>query len=942
MLYPKSQLLGFYQLCCIIAFGSGGSNHFYQEFRMNLSTWIVAAFLVVAYAVIPANACARQEDIGKRMEDAIKLMESSGAAAEPSAMYGLYVAAANGHVMNKDYKKALGRLDQAFEIYIEGKMYGQGQFLFTVAKQVLSNLDDEVASKYFLSKLKAVGDDQRLKQELLDSMASQFAETGNLVLAIQTRYELLGLIQETNSGGEEEIDALDQFVSACVTGRLIDMAVPAIKRGNALALKLKRPDFGKKFSKAIMEITRLTGETEIAEAAILKTIKLLKLSRQEVRVPEGSNRQLALATIDAELATAYQQLIFLQIKSGQLDEAEKTIAIARDVTTDEVSKAITSKIQATIELIRFDETKNQKRLLAAIKLRGTGITQTEKALEKSLPVSNASFNRQESIGMSTAHMRLELAGLYLVDGKIDLAVKLLEEAEVGFRGIATMIERLEVAGVASAERTASQNDGFRVDLLDFRQQILVAQGEIESALVVAESARANAQAKLLSKRLGIDINFEDGASLDLDGIKRIAREQAVSIVVYSLVHHVIASDRGLFPSDHPLANPHSIYAWVVSPDGEVDFKATKLRFPVGVLVDAARSEIDRGKLSAPVIVSDEASQDAESSSSSSDGKLAKAASGSTVEGSPVVDSSARGDRAKLTSVEGIESPMRTLHELLIEPIESWLPTGPTRPVVFVPQGELFLLPLAALPDADSVPLIEKHAFTIVSSIEMLELAAKQKLAVDSKGNTDLLVVGNPTMPAYLSRPDKPAKPLDPLTGAEVEAKFLGQLLGTTPLIAGEATETSVVQRMKSARWIHLATHGLLEADNVYEQAYLSAVALAPSESDDGFLTVRETMKLDLGADLVVLSACDTGRGKITGDGVIGLSRGYLLAGSPTVVASLWPVSDRATVFVMKNFYESLKRGRTKVIALREAMLETRKQFPNAREWAPFSMYGLGN
>jgi CHAT domain-containing protein len=148
--------------------------------------------------------------------------------------------------------------------------------------------------------------------------------------------------------------------------------------------------------------------------------------------------------------------------------------------------------------------------------------------------------------------------------------------------------------------------------------------------------------------------------------------------------------------------------------------------------------------------------------------------------------------------------------------------------------------------------------------------------------------------------------------------------------------------MKTARWIHLATHGLLEADNVYEQAYLSAVALAPSESDDGFLTVRETMKLDLGADLVVLSACDTGRGKITGAGVIGLSRGYLLAGSPTVVASLWPVSDRATVFVMKNFYESLKRGRTKVIALREAMLETRKQFPNAREWAPFSMYGLGN
>ncbi len=905
---------------------------------MNISAKIVVSFLIVALVIVPANASARQEDIGKRMEDAIKLMENSGAAVEPSAMYSLFVAAANGHAMNKDYEKALGRLDQAFDIYINGKMYGQGQFLFTVAKQVLANLDDEVASKYFLGKLQAAGSDKRLKKELLDSMASQFAETGNLVLAIQTRYELLGLVQEANPGGEEEVKALDRFVTACVAGRLFDLAIPAIKRGNVLAQKLDRPDLGKSFTKAIMEITRLTGETEIAEAAILKTIKLLNATKLDLRVPAGSNREMALATINSELATAYQELIFLQIKSGQLEEAEKTIQFAKEIATDDVSKAMTSKIQGTIELIRFDETQDRERLLSAIKLREDGITRTAGALEGLLPATNENFNAQESIAISTAHLRLELAGLYLMDGKADSALSSLEEAEVGFRGVARMIERLKAAGVASAERIASQNDDFRVDMYDFRQQILVAQGEIESALEVAESARGNAQAKLLSDRLGIKVESEEVAPLDMNGIKRIARQQKTTIVVYSMVHHVISSDRGMFANNHPLANPHSIYAWVVSPLGKVNFKATKLEFPVGTLVAAARAEIDHGKLSEPVIVTDDAKKSTEQKQSA--GEDTKP--GPSVGANPIVELTSRGERAKLVTVDGVESPMRVLHDILIKPIAQWLPTDPAMPLAFVPQGELFLIPLAALPNNGSAPLIERHAFTIVSSIEMLELAAKQKVAVDSKGNSDLLVVGNPTMPSYLYRPDKPAKPLDPLTGAEVEAKFLGQLLKTTPLIADEATETSVVKRMNSARWIHLATHGLLEADNVFEQAYLSAVALAPSESDDGFLTVRETMKLNLGADLVVLSACDTGRGKITGDGVIGLSRGYVLAGSPTVVASLWPVSDRATVFVMKNFYESLMKGRTKAIALREAMLETRKQFPNARDWAPFSMYGLGN
>ena len=145
--------------------------------------------------------------------------------------------------------------------------------------------------------------------------------------------------------------------------------------------------------------------------------------------------------------------------------------------------------------------------------------------------------------------------------------------------------------------------------------------------------------------------------------------------------------------------------------------------------------------------------------------------------------------------------------------------------------------------------------------------------------------------------------------------------------------------MQNARIIHLATHGLLGSDDDYVRSYLSAIALAPSEGEDGFLTVRETMRLKLNAELAVLSACDTGRGKASGDGVVGLSRGYISAGVPSIVVSLWPVSDRATKELMSSFYTEMLGGADKASALRSAMLETRKKFPAANAWAPFMIYG---
>jgi CHAT domain-containing protein len=164
--------------------------------------------------------------------------------------------------------------------------------------------------------------------------------------------------------------------------------------------------------------------------------------------------------------------------------------------------------------------------------------------------------------------------------------------------------------------------------------------------------------------------------------------------------------------------------------------------------------------------------------------------------------------------------------------------------------------------------------------------------------------------------------------------------------------------LPKARIIHLATHGLL--DNV--DGIGSAIALAPNsissltpplirgaggvspQSDqgvNGLLTAAEIFSLKLNAELVVLSACDTGRGKLVGDGVVGLSRSLISAGTSSVMVSLWAVSDDSTAVLMTEFYKNIQHNPDKAQALRQAMLTTMRQveYSNPRQWAAFTLIG---
>ena len=151
--------------------------------------------------------------------------------------------------------------------------------------------------------------------------------------------------------------------------------------------------------------------------------------------------------------------------------------------------------------------------------------------------------------------------------------------------------------------------------------------------------------------------------------------------------------------------------------------------------------------------------------------------------------------------------------------------------------------------------------------------------------------------------------------------------------------------MPNARIMHFATHGILD-DNRGIGSYIALAPsedengrLTPSEDKDGRLTAEEIFDMKLNAQLVVLSACDTGRGRITGEGVIGLSRSLVAAGIESLIVSLWNVDDEVTGSFMGEFYNQWDKTGNKAQALRQAMLTTMKTHPDPRYWGAFTLIG---
>ncbi len=181
----------------------------------------------------------------------------------------------------------------------------------------------------------------------------------------------------------------------------------------------------------------------------------------------------------------------------------------------------------------------------------------------------------------------------------------------------------------------------------------------------------------------------------------------------------------------------------------------------------------------------------------------------------------------------------------------------------------------------------------------------------------------------------------PATGDEARA------VGQKVLLGREATEAGLREALaKRPRWraVHLACHGMVDP----ERPTLSALALTPTADDDGFLSVLDVFRMKVPADLVVLSACETGKGKvIRGEGIFGLTRAFMFAGAPRVIVSLWKVDDEATRALMVRFYElwnpkdgSKGLGAAAALKDAQAFVAAQPKWKHPRYWAAWVLWGL--
>jgi CHAT domain-containing protein len=382
------------------------------------------------------------------------------------------------------------------------------------------------------------------------------------------------------------------------------------------------------------------------------------------------------------------------------------------------------------------------------------------------------------------------------------------------------------------------------------------------ALETAELARSRAFADLLASRAAAP-----------DGSPLLFRGSDTPAALKSLVTVAPASVGDIAASAARLGSTFLLYwvaddgliAWVVTPDGTVRARR----------VNVLRSRLD---------------------------ELVRSTS-------PVTESGPVGPAA-----------WRELYDLLIQPVRDALPRAPGGLITIVPHGPLQSLSFAALRDARGRYLLEDYTIHYAPAASVLQFTSAMQRSAGRTG--DVLLVADPVTPAR-SRLDQP---LPRLPGARTEAAAIARLVPgqrVTILRDTAASETGVRTAAAGKAVLHFATHAIVRDDDPFG----SFLALGPGAGGadaDGLLTAQEVYAWHLDADLVVLSACRSGGGRVTGDGVATFARAFIYAGTPSLVASLWDVADEPTNRLLPDFYRAWFGGQSKARALRMAQLQLLK------------------
>lgn len=654
--------------------------------------------------------------------------------------------------------------------------------------------------------------------------------------------------------------------------------------------------------------------------------------RREIGNPRRQAAFLNNLALDSQSQGEYQEAIAFHLQQLKIAreignpslEAESLQKLAQAY---ELSGQSQKAIELYQQQLEFAQKSNDNALeaiaLSQLANAYESLGQSPKAIElyqQQLEIARKSGNpAQETIALNQLAIAYESQGQY--PKAIELYQQQLETAKKANNRLAegTALNNLALASLNSNNLTEAQpklldalkvwdairsqlgnNDNYYPEQArSYRllQQVHIAQNQPEAALEIAEQGRVKEIVQLLNLRLssepvgtGLKAAPPQITLPTILEIKQITKAQNATIVEYSVISN------------------QELFVWVIQPSGEITFRRINIKEQKTVYPISSLQEVVNNSLEAIG-----------------------------------VKGKSRTSAAEPTDKTSQNQPLLQLNQLLIKPIEDLLPKDAKAHVIFIPHQELFFVPFPALVDITGKSLIEKHTILTSPAIQILTLTKEQRKRVS--GNK-VLVMGNPTMPNMTVGGGESSQSLPPLLRGEQESLEIAQFLKTQPLIGNQATKTAFLEQLSKARTIHLATYGLL--DDTKRQGVPGGIALAPAGNDNGILTAAEILNLQeqtkdkkspLRAELVVLSAGNIGTGKLTSDGLMGLSMSLIAAGVPSIVMSFGSASDASTTDLMIEFYQQLKQTNDKAQALRQAMLTTMKKYPNSKAWAAFTLMG---
>jgi CHAT domain-containing protein len=307
----------------------------------------------------------------------------------------------------------------------------------------------------------------------------------------------------------------------------------------------------------------------------------------------------------------------------------------------------------------------------------------------------------------------------------------------------------------------------------------------------------------------------------------------------------------------------------------------------------------------------------------------------------------RGTGTEARGFENLESGQnnpaeawKAIQRLVVQPMVAALPAG-TKRILLSPDSSLALAPFASL-------LLDMGSPVSVSIVPSAYDCARLKSAQAATGAGRAVIVGGLDY-------GKGKRDFNPLPGTESELKDVAAQASaagfqTLTLSGSQATRAAIIDRIRGAQLLHLATHGFwssaqsASAAEAFRSAGL-ALSLANSGSTEALLTAEDILKLDLsGVQLVVLSACTSGQGRpVDGQGLLGFQTAFMAAGAQSLLLSLWNVPDQATSLLMQRFYQALFAAPSisKSEALRRAQQQLRSdpEFADPRNWAAWVVVG---